>query len=65
MSKELQPTPSGPAATESVAPTLADIMAMLQAINTNISKYAETVAESQAQATQLIRLLETEKGTTE
>lgn len=65
MSKELEPTPDGTPATESVAPTLADIMAMLQTINTNITKYAETVAESQAQTTQLIRLLETEKGTTE
>ena len=65
MSKELEPTPSGQPATESVAPTLADIMAMLQTINTNITKYAETVAESQSQTTQLIRLLETEKGTTE
>lgn len=65
MSKELEPTPDGTPATESVAPTLADIMAMLQTINTNINKYAETVAESQAQTTQLIRLLETEKGTTE
>lgn len=65
MSKELEPTPDGTPATESVAPTLADIMAMLQTINTNITKYAETVAESQAQATQLIRLLQTEKGTTE
>lgn len=65
MSKELEPTPSGQPATESVAPTLADIMAMLQTINANVTKYAETVAESQAQATQLIRLLETKKGTTE
>lgn len=65
MSKELEPTPDGTPATESVAPTLADIMAMLQTINTNITKYAETVAESQSQATQLIRLLETEKGTSE
>lgn len=65
MSKELEPTPDGTPATESVAPTLADIMAMLQTMNTNINKYAETVAESQAQTTQLIRLLETEKGTTE
>lgn len=65
MSKELEPTPGGPTATESVAPTLADIMAMLQTINANVIKYTETVTESQAQATQLIRLLETEKGTTE
>lgn len=65
MSKELEPTPDGTPATESVAPTLADIMAMLQTINTNVTKYAETVAESQEQATQLICLLETEKGTTE
>ena len=65
MSKELEPTPSGQPATESVAPTLADIMAMLQTINTNITKFNESVMESQAQATQLIRLLETEKGTTE
>lgn len=65
MSKELEPTPDGTPATESVAPTLADIMAMLQTINTNINKYAETVAESKSQTTQLIRLLETEKGTTE
>ena len=65
MSKVIEPTPSGQPATESVAPTLADIMAMLQTINANVIKYAETVAESQAQATQLIRLLETEKGTTE
>ena len=65
MSKELEPTPDGTPATESVAPTLADIMAMLQTINTNITKFNESVMESQAQATQLIRLLETEKGTTE
>lgn len=65
MSKELEPTPGGTTATESVAPTLADIMAMLQTINANVTKYAETVAESQAQATQLISMLETEKGTTE
>lgn len=65
MSKELEPTPDGTPATESVAPTLADIMAMLQTINTNITKYTEAVTESQAQTTQLIRLLETKKGTTE
>lgn len=65
MSKELEPTPSGQPATESVAPTLADIMAMLQTINANVTKFNESVMESQAQATQLIRLLETEKGTTE
>ena len=65
MSKELEPTPDGTPATESVAPTLADIMAMLQTINANITKYTEMVTESQAQATQLIRLLQTEKGTTE
>lgn len=65
MNKELHPTEGGAPATESVAPTLADIMAMLQTINTNVIKYTETVTESQAQATQLIRLLETEKGTTE
>ena len=65
MSKELEPTPDGTPATESVAPTLADIMAMLQTINENVTKYAETVAESQAQATHLISLLETEKGTSE
>lgn len=65
MSKELEPTTDGTPATESVAPTLADIMAMLQTINANVTKFNETVAESQAQATRLIRLLETEKGTTE
>lgn len=65
MSKELEPTPVGPPATESVAPTLADIMAMLQTINANVTKYNETVTESQAQTARLIRLLETEKGTTE
>lgn len=64
MSKVIEPTPSGQPATESVAPTLADIMAMLQTINANVTKYAETVTESQARTTQLIRLLETEKGTT-
>lgn len=65
MNKELHPTDGGTAATESVAPTLADIMAMLQTINANVTKYTEAVAESQAQATQLIRLLKTEKGTIE
>lgn len=65
MSKEHQPHQGGAPATESVAPTLADIMAMLQTINANVIKYNETVTESQAKTTQLIRLLETEKGTTE
>lgn len=65
MSNEPEPTPGGTTATESVAPTLADIMAMLQTISANVTKYNETVTESQAQTARLISMLETEKGPTE